>query len=123
MDVFQRQLGPVVPVAVVEVLADQRVRLYREVLVNLPAANILKLVHQGAAPVVPVAVVEVLADQCVRLYREVLVNLTSQHSRQHTQTGSAGGSTGRVGLYCEVRVDLNHRQTHTSRHRRCFVEN
>jgi len=39
VDVFQRQLGPVVPVAVVEVLADQCVRLYREVLVNLTAAQ------------------------------------------------------------------------------------
>ena len=60
------------------------------------------------------AVVEVLAHERVRLYREVLVNLTSQHSKQHTQTGSPGGSTGRVGLDCEVRVDLNHRQTHTT---------
>ena len=35
VDVLERQLGPVVPVTVVEVLADQRVRLHGEILVDL----------------------------------------------------------------------------------------
>jgi len=39
VDLFQRQLGPVVPVAVVQVLPDQRVRLDSEVRIHLPTQH------------------------------------------------------------------------------------
>ena len=39
MDLLQCELLPVVPMAVVDVLTDERVRLHREVLVNLQGAD------------------------------------------------------------------------------------
>ena len=38
VDLLERQLGPVVPVTVVEVLADERVRLHREIRVHLASS-------------------------------------------------------------------------------------